>query len=152
MDEPAAGLSREDKARLAGLLRRIAEAGAGVLLVEHDMALVMGVSDHIVAIDAGRELAQGTPTQIQQSDAVRQAYLGDDAARRAPAARPASAGAGIAPEVLGVGSLTTGYGANPVLHGIDLQVREGEMVALLGANGAGKSTLMRTLALSLIHI
>ncbi|WP_175239458.1 ATP-binding cassette domain-containing protein, partial [Achromobacter deleyi] len=146
MDEPAAGLSREDKARLAGLLRRIAEAGAGVLLVEHDMALVMGVSNHIVAIDAGRELAQGTPTQIQQSAAVRQAYLGDDAARRAPAARPASTSAGIAPEVLGVGSLTTGYGANPVLHGIDLQVRQGEMVALLGANGAGKSTLMRTLA------
>ncbi|KAG1386956.1 hypothetical protein G6F60_014298 [Rhizopus arrhizus] len=70
MDAPAAGLSREDKTRLAGLLRRIAEAGAGVLLVEHDMALVMGVSDHIVAIDAGRELAQGNPAQIQQSPAA----------------------------------------------------------------------------------
>ena len=45
-----------------------------------------------------------------------------------------------------MGNLVTGYGANPVLHGIDLQVRQGEMVALLGANGAGKSTLMRTLA------
>ncbi|MGE8671421.1 MAG: ATP-binding cassette domain-containing protein [Achromobacter kerstersii] len=146
MDEPAAGLSREDKTRLAGLLRRIAEAGAGVLLVEHDMALVMGVSDHIVAIDAGRELAQGTPAEIQQSAAVRQAYLGDESARRAPAARQRAAGTAIAPEVLGVGNLVTGYGANPVLHGIDLQVRQGEMVALLGANGAGKSTLMRTLA------
>ncbi len=146
MDEPAAGLSREDKTRLAGLLRRIADAGAGVLLVEHDMALVMGVSDHIVAIDAGRELAQGNPAQIQQSPAVRQAYLGDDSAQRTPAARQQSAGAAIAPEVLGVGNLVTGYGANPVLHGIDLQVRQGEMVALLGANGAGKSTLMRTLA------
>ena len=146
MDEPAAGLSREDKTRLAGLLRRIADAGAGVLLVEHDMALVMGVSDHIVAIDAGRELAHGNPAQIQQSPAVRQAYLGDASAQRTPAARQQSAGAAIAPEVLGVGNLVTGYGANPVLHGIDLQVRQGEMVALLGANGAGKSTLMRTLA------
>ena len=146
MDEPAAGLSREDKTRLAGLLRRIAEAGAGVLLVEHDMALVMGVSDHVVAIDAGRELAKGNPAEIQQSPAVRQAYLGDDSARRAPAARQRPAGAPVAPEVLGVGNLVTGYGANPVLHGIDLQVRQGEMVALLGANGAGKSTLMRTLA------
>lgn len=146
MDEPAAGLSREDKTRLAGLLRRIADAGAGVLLVEHDMALVMGVSDRIVAIDAGRELAQGSPAEIQQSAAVRQAYLGDDSARRAPAARQRPAGASPAPEVLGVGNLLTGYGANPVLHGIDLQVRQGEMVALLGANGAGKSTLMRTLA------
>ncbi len=146
MDEPAAGLSREDKTRLAALLRRIADAGAGVLLVEHDMALVMGVSDHVVAIDAGRELAQGSTGEIQQSAAVRQAYLGDDAARHAPAARARPAASRVAPEVLGVGSLTTGYGANPVLHGIDLQVREGEMVALLGANGAGKSTLMRTLA------
>ncbi|SIT21243.1 branched-chain amino acid ABC transporter ATP-binding protein/permease [Achromobacter sp. MFA1 R4] len=146
MDEPAAGLSREDKTRLAGLLRRIAEAGAGVLLVEHDMTLVMGVSDHIVAIDAGRELAQGSVAEIQQSPEVRQAYLGDEAARRAPAARRRPAGETLPPEVLGVGSLTTGYGANPVLHGIDLQVRQGEMVALLGANGAGKSTLMRTLA------
>jgi branched-chain amino acid transport system ATP-binding protein len=50
------------------------------------------------------------------------------------------------PEVLGVGHLTTGYGAEPVLHSVDLRVRQGEMVALLGANGAGKSTMMRTLA------
>jgi len=48
--------------------------------------------------------------------------------------------------VLGVGALVTGYGASPVLHGIDLRVRRGELVALLGANGAGKSTLMRSLA------
>ncbi|OAD14849.1 branched-chain amino acid ABC transporter ATP-binding protein/permease [Achromobacter insolitus] len=146
MDEPAAGLSREDKTRLATLLRRIAQAGTGVLLVEHDMALVMGVSDHIVAIDAGRELAQGCPTDIQQSPAVRQAYLGDEAARKERETRHRPEGAPMAPEVLGVGNLVTGYGANPVLHGIDLQVRQGEMVALLGANGAGKSTLMRTLA------
>jgi ABC-type multidrug transport system ATPase subunit len=45
-----------------------------------------------------------------------------------------------------VGELVTGYGAEPVLHGINLQVRQGEMIALLGANGAGKSTLMRPLA------
>nr|WP_223871791.1 ABC transporter ATP-binding protein [Candidatus Dactylopiibacterium carminicum] len=51
-----------------------------------------------------------------------------------------------ADELLGVGGLTTGYGAEPVLHAVDLQVREGEMVALLGANGAGKSTLMRSLS------
>lgn len=121
-------------------------AGAGVLLVEHDMALVMGVSDHVVAIDAGRELAQGSTGEIQQSEAVRQAYLGDDAARQAPAARARPVTGGVAPEVLGVGNLTTGYGANPVLHGIDLQVREGEMVALLGANGAGKSTTLNVIS------
>ncbi len=147
LDEPAAGLSAEDKDQLSALLRRIADQGVGVLLVEHDMALVMGLSDHVVVMESGRHLAEGTPAQVQAHPAVRKAYLGDGAggavAVHAAAARVLLADA---PEVLGVGRLTTGYGAEPVLQAVDLRVRQGEMVALLGANGAGKSTLMRTLA------
>lgn len=144
LDEPAAGLSREDKERLATLLRQIAGAGLGVVVVEHDMALVMAISDQIVVLDAGQRLAVGTPAQIQQDPAVRQAYLGESlvAADQAPKARDALVG----PALLGVDDLVAGYGAEPVLHGISLQVKRGEMVALLGANGAGKSTLMRTLS------
>ncbi len=113
------------------------------MVVEHDMALVMGISNRIVVLDAGRRLALGTPAQIQADPAVRQAYLGEQGdARRSAAA----AGRASGHEVLDIGELVAGYGANPVLHGIDLHVRDGEMVALLGANGAGKSTLMRTLA------
>jgi ABC-type branched-subunit amino acid transport system ATPase component/ABC-type branched-subunit amino acid transport system permease subunit len=144
LDEPAAGLSREDKTRLAGLLRRIADAGIGVLIVEHDMTLVMGISDHIVVLDAGRHLAAGTPADIQANAAVRQAYLGEAMSAGAEALSAPRADPG--PEMLGVGALVAGYGAEPVLHGIDLQVRRGEVVALLGANGAGKSTLMRALS------
>ncbi|MDR6213524.1 branched-chain amino acid transport system ATP-binding protein [Paracidovorax wautersii] len=147
LDEPAAGLSHEDKERLSALLRRIADQGVGVLLVEHDMALVMGLSDHVVVIESGRHLAEGTPAEVQAHPAVRQAYLGDGAGGAvAVHAVPARTLAPGAAEVLGVGQLTTGYGAEPVLHGVDLMVREGELVALLGANGAGKSTLMRSLA------
>lgn len=142
LDEPAAGLSREDKSRLAALLRRIADAGIGVVLVEHDMALVMEISDHIVVLDAGQRLAQGTPAQIQQDPAVRRAYLGEGGMSLAPAQRTAPVAGN---EVLGIGALTTGYGADPVLNAVDIRVNEGEMIALLGANGAGKSTLMRTL-------
>ena len=149
LDEPAAGLSREDKALLAALLQRIAAAGIGVLLVEHDMELVMGISDHIVVLDAGRRLAVGGVAAIQADPAVRKAYLGealaaDDAPANGQAPRPPLPA--DAPELLGVGGLVAGYGAEPVLHGIDLRVRRGELVALLGANGAGKSTLMRSLA------
>ncbi|HET7792643.1 MAG TPA: ATP-binding cassette domain-containing protein [Rhizobacter sp.] len=142
LDEPAAGLSSEDTARLGALLRRIAQAGIGVLLVEHDMGLVMEISDRIVVLDAGQRLAQGTPAQVQADPAVRKAYLGEGGlqVRRERAVGEPS------PEVLHVGALVAGHGAAPVLRGIDLQVRRGEMVALLGANGAGKSTLMRALA------
>jgi ABC-type branched-subunit amino acid transport system ATPase component/ABC-type branched-subunit amino acid transport system permease subunit len=142
LDEPAAGLSREDKQQLAAFLRRIADAGVTVLLVEHDMPLVMGISDHIVVLDAGQRLAVGTPAEVQANPAVRLAYLGEAMDVAAPRAASADAGQ----EMLGVGKLVAGYGAGPVLHGIDLQVRRGEVVALLGANGAGKSTLMRALA------
>lgn len=148
LDEPAAGLSREDKATLGALLRRIADSGVAVGLVEHDMSLVMDVSDGIVVIDAGQRLAMGTPVEIRNDPAVRRAYLGDAAAApvRTRTRTSTTAPELLPPEVIGVNALRAGYGAAPVLHDVDLQVREGEMVALLGANGAGKSTLMRALA------
>jgi ABC-type branched-subunit amino acid transport system ATPase component/ABC-type branched-subunit amino acid transport system permease subunit len=142
LDEPAAGLSREDKERLGTLLRRIADAGVTVLLVEHDMTLVMGISDQVVVLDAGVRLAVGTPAEVQANPAVQQAYLGESLEGGSARSNDTSA----QPEMLGVGKLVAGYGAEPVLHGIDLQVRQGEVVALLGANGAGKSTLMKALA------
>ncbi|MBP0600827.1 ATP-binding cassette domain-containing protein [Herbaspirillum sp. LeCh32-8] len=143
LDEPAAGLSREDKSMLAQLLQKIAAAGISVVVVEHDMELVMQISTRIVVLDAGQRLAIGTPQEVQNDPAVKRAYLGESTQQAPAAQRVAVQGAG---ELLGVGELVTGYGAEPVLHGINLQVKQGEMVALLGANGAGKSTLMRALA------
>ncbi|EHP40777.1 ABC transporter [Cupriavidus basilensis OR16] len=150
LDEPAAGLSREDKARLGALLRKIAGSGIAVGLVEHDMSLVMNVSDGIVVIDAGQHLAAGTPAAIRSDPQVRRAYLGEAAVLSgqdaAQAMRPRKVPSDALREVLGVNALNAGYGAAPVLHDVALQVREGEVVALLGANGAGKSTLMRALS------
>jgi ABC-type branched-subunit amino acid transport system ATPase component len=143
LDEPAAGLGKDDTERLGKLLRQIAEQGLAVILVEHDMNLVMGVSDHVVVLDAGAKIAAGDPDAVRRDPAVLEAYLGEDKAverGRATPWRPS------AEAVLEVGELSAGYGAAPVLRGLDLDVGAGELVCVLGANGAGKSTLMRALS------
>jgi branched-chain amino acid transport system ATP-binding protein len=143
LDEPAAGLMASDKEALSGLLRRIAEVGIAVILVEHDMRLVMGISDHIVVLDAGRPIAAGTPNQIRHDPKVLAAYLG--AAGMQARARIAP-WAGSQDAVLTAIDLSAGYGAAPVLRKLNFEVKPGEMVALIGANGAGKSTMMRAVA------
>jgi ABC-type branched-subunit amino acid transport system ATPase component len=143
LDEPAAGLMRADKGALGGVLRRLANAGIALILVEHDMALVMGVSDHVVVLDAGRPIASGTPEAVRRDPKVREAYLGSGEMQVRPRARPLAANPPLLLDAVGLGA---GYGAVSVLEAIDFEVRHGELVALLGANGAGKSTTMRAVS------
>ncbi len=76
LDEPAAGLNHDETAQLGTLIRRIAAGGTTVLLIEHDMRLVMKTADHIVVLNFGRKIAEGTPAQIQENEDVVEAYLG----------------------------------------------------------------------------
>jgi len=76
LDEPAAGLNRQETETLAALLRGIAAGGTAILLIEHDMSLVMSVTDHIAVLDFGRLIARGTPDQVRRNPDVIAAYLG----------------------------------------------------------------------------
>ena len=78
LDEPAAGLRHKEKQALADVLRQLRNEGVSILLVEHDMDLVMQVCDHLVVMEFGTLLTQGTPEEIQQSPEVRAAYLGTE--------------------------------------------------------------------------
>jgi branched-chain amino acid transport system ATP-binding protein len=78
LDEPAAGLNPRETAELGQLLVSVRdEFGIGVLLIEHDMSVVMGISDHIVVLDYGRRIADGPPDQIKRDPNVIKAYLGE---------------------------------------------------------------------------
>ncbi len=79
LDEPAAGLNRVETQRIDDLIRKVAESGVTVILVEHDMRLVMAVSDHILVLDYGRKLAEGTAAEVRANPDVIAAYLGAQA-------------------------------------------------------------------------
>jgi branched-chain amino acid transport system ATP-binding protein len=145
LDEPAAGLMRADKDALSRLIRAVADLGIAVILVEHDMLLVMGISDEVVVLDAGVPIAAGAPAEVRCDPKVLKAYLGDSEMRVRVRPRPAP-WSGKQDAVLSTVKLTAGYGAAPVLDDVSLDVRPGEMVTMIGANGAGKSTTMRAIA------
>ncbi|MFD0979567.1 branched-chain amino acid ABC transporter ATP-binding protein/permease [Tropicimonas aquimaris] len=143
LDEPAAGLMHADKRALSGLLRKLADCGIAVVLVEHDMEMVMGISDRIFAMDAGQPIAFDTPEAIRSNEKVIAAYLGEGTLDAPPRELDYVPGA---MERLITRKLCAGYGAADVLQEVDLRVGQGELVALLGANGAGKSTFLKTLS------
>ena len=78
LDEPAAGFNPAEKQRLMDLIRKVRDQGYTVLLIEHDMRLVMGVTDRIVVLEFGRKIAEGPPAEIRDNPAVIAAYLGVD--------------------------------------------------------------------------
>ena len=131
LDEPAAGLNHEELAELARLIRDMRDRlGITVLLVEHHMSLVMGVSDHIVALNFGRKIAEGNPAHIQKHPG-RDRGLPRGTRRCLSCWRSASCARRTVPPRCCTTSTSS--------------LEAGHITAILGANGAGKTTTLRAL-------
>jgi branched-chain amino acid transport system ATP-binding protein len=78
LDEPAAGMNHQETKDLDQLIRSIRDEGLAILLIEHDMKLVMQLSDHIFVLDYGKKIAEGRPEEVRNNPAVIRAYLGDE--------------------------------------------------------------------------
>ena len=142
LDEPLAGLAAAERERVSGLIRSVATR-IPVLIVEHDIDRVLGFSQRVTVMNQGEVLIAGSPEEVRADRRVQEVYTGTGAPP--VSTRAAGAARESAPQ-LRFERVNTFYGKSHILTDATLDVRGGEIVALLGRNGAGKSTLLKTLA------
>jgi ABC-type branched-subunit amino acid transport system ATPase component/ABC-type branched-subunit amino acid transport system permease subunit len=143
LDEPLAGLAAAERERVSSLIENVS-AHIPVLIVEHDIDRVLGLSQTVTVMNQGEVLMTGTPEAVRADRRVQEIYTGTGIPEIEHSRTDAPSQA--AAPLLRFERVNTFYGKSHVLHDATLDVREGEIVALLGRNGAGKSTLLKTLA------
>ncbi len=146
LDEPLAGLPPVERTRISKFIKELA-GKLTILLIEHDIDRVLALSDRITVLHQGRVLAQGTPEEIQQNEAVQQAYLGGTQIRIKEPGKPEEEKVPRESRrpLLSLKGINTYYGKSHILHDVSLEIREKEVVCLLGRNGAGKTTTLKSI-------
>jgi ABC-type branched-subunit amino acid transport system ATPase component/ABC-type branched-subunit amino acid transport system permease subunit len=150
LDEPLAGLAAAERERVSNLVKTVA-ASIPVLVVEHDIDRVLGFSQRVTVMNQGEVLMTGTPDEVRRDRRVQEVYTGTGTPPTRGRAEHGAGGrraaeAGGSAQLLRFAGVNAFYGKSHILNDATLDVREGEIVALLGRNGAGKSTLLKTLA------
>ena len=141
MDEPLAGLAAAERERVSHLVKTIA-SNIPVLIVEHDIDRVLGFSQSVTVMNEGSVLMAGTPEEARADRRVQEVYTGSGTP---PVTGRVAGEARERPRLLRFEGVNAFYGKSHILNDATLEVREGEIVALLGRNGAGKSTLLKAL-------
>ena len=153
LDEIAAGLVEAEVAQLQGLILELKKSGQTIVIIEHVLSVIFGLSDRILVLNFGQIVAEGSPNDIADNPRVHEIYLGTKKAGE-PNTELQTVGRKLEisknrfaaePErLLTLKNVNSGYGDFQVLFDVSLDVLKGEIVGLIGVNGAGKTTLIRT--------
>jgi ABC-type branched-subunit amino acid transport system ATPase component len=140
LDEPLAGLAAAERERVGQLIKGVSR-DIPVLLVEHDIDRVFALADHVTVMNDGEVLVDGSVDDARNSPRVQEVYIGVGSHALASVARASAAREAV---MLGMDRVNTHYGKSHILRDVTFDVKDREIVALLGRNGAGKSTLLKT--------